>query len=43
MLLMRNLPIFIDDSIRHAFPSPIDNGLVFFADNQRTENFQIQK
>jgi dipeptidyl aminopeptidase/acylaminoacyl peptidase len=34
---------FIDDSVRHNFSSPIDNSLVFFADYQGTENFQIYK
>ena len=34
---------FIDDSVRHIFSSPIDNSLVFFADYQGTENFQIYK
>jgi hypothetical protein len=34
---------FIDDSVRHIFSSPINNSLVFFADYQGTENFQIYK
>jgi hypothetical protein len=34
---------FIHDSVRHIFSSPIDNSLVFFADYQGTENFQIYK
>jgi dipeptidyl aminopeptidase/acylaminoacyl peptidase len=34
---------FIDDSVRHIFSSPIDTSLVFFADYQGTENFQIYK
>jgi Tol biopolymer transport system component len=34
---------FIDNSVRHAFSSPIDKSLVFFADYQGTENFQIYK
>jgi hypothetical protein len=34
---------FIDNSVRHAFSSPIDKNLVFFADYQGTENFQIYK
>jgi dipeptidyl aminopeptidase/acylaminoacyl peptidase len=34
---------FIDDTVRHIFPSPIDNSIVFFADHQGTENFQIYK
>jgi dienelactone hydrolase/Tol biopolymer transport system component len=32
---------FIDYSVRHAFPSPKDNSIIFFADHQGTENFQI--
>jgi dipeptidyl aminopeptidase/acylaminoacyl peptidase len=32
---------FIDYSIRHVFSSPIDNGTIFFADYNGTENFQI--
>jgi len=34
---------FIDESIRHIFSSPIDNSIIFFADKQGTENFQIYK
>jgi dipeptidyl aminopeptidase/acylaminoacyl peptidase len=34
---------FIDDAVRHTFPSPIDNSIIFFADHQGTENFQIYK
>jgi hypothetical protein len=34
---------FIDESVRHIFPSPIDNSIIFFADHQGTENFQIFK
>jgi dipeptidyl aminopeptidase/acylaminoacyl peptidase len=34
---------FIDDAVRHIFPSPIDNSIIFFADHQGTENFQIYK
>ena len=34
---------FIDDAVRNAFASPIDNGIIFFADHQGTENFQIYK
>src|SRR3982751_1313535 len=32
---------FIDESIRQIFSSPIDNSIIFFADKQGTENFQI--
>src|SRR3712207_1981435 len=32
---------FIDEAVRYAFTSPLDNGIVFFADYQGTENFQI--
>ena len=28
---------------RHAFPSPVDDSIIFFADHQGTENFQIYK
>jgi dipeptidyl aminopeptidase/acylaminoacyl peptidase len=34
---------FIDYAVRHIFPSPIDNSIIFFADHQGTENFQIYK
>jgi dipeptidyl aminopeptidase/acylaminoacyl peptidase len=34
---------FIDDTVRHIFPSPINNSIIFFADHQGTENFQIYK
>ena len=34
---------FIDDAVRHVFPSPIDNSVIFFADHQGAENFQIYK
>src|SRR5919199_370013 len=34
---------FIDESVRHIFPSPVDNSIIFFADHQGTENFQIYK
>jgi dipeptidyl aminopeptidase/acylaminoacyl peptidase len=34
---------FIDHSIRHFFSSPADNSLIFFADHQGDENFQIYK
>jgi dipeptidyl aminopeptidase/acylaminoacyl peptidase len=34
---------FIDDAVRHVFPSPVDNSIIFFADNQGAENFQIYK
>jgi hypothetical protein len=34
---------FIDDTVRHVFPSPVDNSIIFFADHQGTENFQIYK
>ena len=34
---------FIDHSLRHFFSSPIDNSLIFFADHQGDENFQIYK
>jgi dipeptidyl aminopeptidase/acylaminoacyl peptidase len=34
---------FIDDTVRHIFPSPIDNSIIFFADHQGTENFQIYR
>jgi dipeptidyl aminopeptidase/acylaminoacyl peptidase len=37
------LTTFIDDAVRHAFPSTIDNSVIFFADHQGTENFQIYK
>ena len=23
---------FIDDAVRHVFPSPVDNSIIFFAD-----------
>ncbi len=32
---------FIDYTVRRAFPSPKDNSIIFFADHQGTENFQI--
>jgi hypothetical protein len=31
---------FIDDAVRNAFTSPVDNSIIFFADHQGTENFQ---
>jgi prolyl oligopeptidase PreP (S9A serine peptidase family) len=34
---------FIDHSIRRFFSSPTDNSLIFFADHQGDENFQIYK
>ena len=34
---------FIDESVRHVFPSPVDNSIIFFADHQGTETFQIYK
>ena len=34
---------FIDDAVRHVFPSPVDNSIIFFADYQGKENFQIYK
>ena len=34
---------FIDHSLRHFFSSPADNSLIFFADHQGDENFQIYK
>lgn len=34
---------FIDDAVRHVFPSPVDNSIVFFADHQGAENFEIYK
>jgi Tol biopolymer transport system component len=34
---------FIDESVRHVFSSPVDNSVIFFADAQGTENFQIYK
>jgi Tol biopolymer transport system component len=34
---------FIDESVRRLFPSPVDNSIIFFADHQGTENFQIYK
>jgi dipeptidyl aminopeptidase/acylaminoacyl peptidase len=34
---------FIDESVRHVFSSPKDNSLIFFADTQGNENFQIYK
>lgn len=34
---------FIDSSVRHAVSSPIDSGIVLFADYGGTENFQIYK
>ncbi len=34
---------FIDHSIRHFFSSPVDNSLIFFADHQGDENFQIYR
>jgi dipeptidyl aminopeptidase/acylaminoacyl peptidase len=34
---------FIDDAVRHVFPSPVDNSIIFFADHQGAENFQIYK
>ena len=34
---------FIDDAVRHIFPSPVDNSIIFFADHHGTENFQIYK
>jgi dipeptidyl aminopeptidase/acylaminoacyl peptidase len=34
---------FIDYAVRRAFPSPVDDSIIFFADHQGTENFQIYK
>ncbi|MBA3284569.1 MAG: S9 family peptidase, partial [Nitrosopumilus sp.] len=34
---------FIDESVRHVFSSPADNSVIFFADTQGNENFQIFK
>ena len=34
---------FIEEAVRHVFPSPVDNSIIFFADHQGTENFQIYK
>jgi dipeptidyl aminopeptidase/acylaminoacyl peptidase len=35
------LTTFVDDVVRAAFPSPVDNNVIFFADYQGNENFQI--
>ena len=32
---------FIDDAVRNAFTSPVDNSIIFFADHQGTENYQL--
>ena len=32
---------FIDQSVRAIFSSPIDNNVIFFADFQGNENYQI--
>ena len=32
---------FIDDAVRNVFTSPLDKSIIFFADHQGTENFQI--
>ena len=32
---------FVDDAVRNAFTSPIDNRIIFFADHQGAENYQI--
>jgi len=37
------LTSFIDEAVRHIFTSPVDNSIIFFADHQGTENFQIYK
>ena len=34
---------FIDDAVRKAFASPKDDSIIFFADHQGTENFQMYK
>ncbi len=34
---------FIDESVRHVFSSSVDNSVIFFADTQGNENFQIFK
>ncbi|MEJ7642669.1 MAG: prolyl oligopeptidase family serine peptidase [Candidatus Nitrosocosmicus sp.] len=34
---------FIDESVRHVFSSPVDNSVIFFADDQGNEKFQIFK
>ena len=34
---------FIEEAVRHIFPSPVDNSIIFFADHQGAENFQIYK
>ena len=34
---------FIDEAVRHVFPSPVDDSIIFFADHQGAENFQIYK
>jgi hypothetical protein len=34
---------FIDEAVRHVFPSPVDNSIILFADHQGAENFQIYK
>ena len=34
---------FIDIAVRHVFCSPVDDSIIFFADYQGTENFQIYK
>jgi Tol biopolymer transport system component len=34
---------FIEEAVRHVFPSQVDNSIIFFADHRGTENFQIYK
>ena len=34
---------FIDIAVRHVFCSPVDDSIIFFADYQGTENFQIYR
>jgi prolyl oligopeptidase PreP (S9A serine peptidase family) len=34
---------FIDEAVRHVFPSPLDSSVIFFADHLGAENFQIYK
>jgi dipeptidyl aminopeptidase/acylaminoacyl peptidase len=34
---------FVDNSVRRVFSSPVDNSVVFFADHNGNENFQIYK
>jgi hypothetical protein len=34
---------FIDEAIRNVFPSPVDNSIIFFAENPSQKTFRFTK